>query len=259
MKRALRRVIAGVSPSAPRGGVRVLLYHAIGEADPGDRMSLRVSRAAFHAQMALLREEAYVVVPLTAVVEPGVRDDRRRVAITFDDGYASQAWAADLLRELGFPATFFVVPRFLDGVSSPAVYWESWGHLGWDDVTALRAAGFAIGAHSMTHMDLRRCDAAQLDAEVMGARATLEARLGKGVDTFSYPYGRHDARVRGAVEAAGYRVACSSRYGANRHAAAPYAVHRTEVAGIDRLADFRGKLEGRYDWLGHWQDLTAAR
>jgi peptidoglycan/xylan/chitin deacetylase (PgdA/CDA1 family) len=259
MKRALRRAIAGIAPPAPSGGVRVLLYHAIGEPDPADRLALRVSREAFRAQMDVLRDEAYAVVPLSAVCEPPPRDGRRRVAITFDDGYQSQAWAAALLRELGFPATFFLVPRFLDGVSTPHAYWESWGHLRWDDVTTLMDAGFSIGAHSMTHVDLRRCAREHLETEVADAKAVLEARAGKAVDSFSYPYGRHDGRVRDAVEAAGYQVACTSRYGANRRAVARYRVHRTEVAGTDRLVDFRRKLAGQYDWLGTWQDLTAAR
>lgn len=260
IKRIIRRAIARLAPGTSSRGIRVLLYHDIDEPDPADRMGLRVSRARFVEQMTALRADGCEVVPLDAV--SGVRepDGRVRVAITFDDGYRSQAWAAGVLREFGFPATFFVVPRFLDGIRTPAAYWESWGHLDWDDAGVLLAEGFDIGAHSATHPDLRTCDSSQLDAETQGSRTLLERRLGGEVPTFSYPYGRHDDRVRDAVKRAGYRLACSSRYGVNRAVGRhPFAVQRTEIHGQDQLSDFRAKLRGKYDWLGYWQDLTASR
>lgn len=246
---------------APAAGVgtRVLLYHSIDELDPDDQMSLRVSREAFREQMTLLRTEGYSVVPLAALLNPHHEDGRLHVAITFDDGYRSQAWAAAVLREFGFPATFFVAPRFLDGVRSPAAYWERWGHLRWDEAAALIEAGFEIGAHSTTHPDLRQCAGAHLEAEVAGAKARLEERLGGEIVSFSYPYGRHDSRVRLAVQGAGYRLACTSRYGPNRTSESCFAIQRTEVLGTDDLVDFRWKLHGKYDWLRYWQDLRQPR
>jgi peptidoglycan/xylan/chitin deacetylase (PgdA/CDA1 family) len=254
MKQGLCRAIARVAPGRSTG-VRVLLYHAIDDPDPADRMSLRVSRQQFLEQMTVLRDEGYAVAPLGTLLRPPDDGRRARVAITFDDGYRSQEWAAALLQEFGFPATFFVVPRFLDGVQSPKTYWEAWGHLRWDGVAALMDRGFDIGAHSTTHPDLRKCADAALEGEVSGARALLERRLGRAVVHFSYPHGRHDRRVRRAVERAGYQIACTSRYGLNRTSGSSYAVRRTEVTGADSLRDFRSKLHGKYDWLGYWQDV----
>jgi peptidoglycan/xylan/chitin deacetylase (PgdA/CDA1 family) len=114
-----------------------------------------------------------------------------------------------------------------------------------------------VGAHSATHCDLRRCSDEELQHEVSGARGQLLARFGQ-VDAFSYPFGRHDARVREAVGRAGYALGCSSRYGANRDPAR-LALERIEIAGTDDLTDFAWKLEGKYDWVGLWQDLTPER
>ena len=255
MKWAIRRTIAGVVPAAAEGGTRVLLYHSVDEPEPADRMSLRVSRQTFLEQMAVLRTDGYHVVPLVSVLNSKARDDRPRVAITFDDGYRSQVWAAAVLRDFGFPATFFVVPRFLDGARDPTAYWEQWGHLDWDDLPGLREGGAEVGAHSATHPDLRQCTADELGEEVSGAKRLLEDRLGEVIVSFSYPYGRHNSRVRMAVERAGYRLACTSRYGGNRTSGPCYFVHRTEVTGRDSLVDFRWKLQGKYDWLGYWQDV----
>jgi peptidoglycan/xylan/chitin deacetylase (PgdA/CDA1 family) len=214
-----------------------------------------VSRQRFREQMTLLRDERYAVVPLNAVFGPDEADDRVRVAITFDDGYRSQKWAATVLREFQFPATFFVVPRFLDGMQSPVVYWEEWEYLTWGDAATLIEEGFDIGAHSITHLDLRKCADAQLEKEVSGARTLLGQRLGTTIANFSYPHGGHDGRVRRAVERAGYRLGCTSRYGLNRRSGSAYSLRRTEVVGTDELEDFRLKVHGQYDWLGYWQDL----
>lgn len=221
-------------------------------------MSLRVSPGRFVEQMTVLKTGHYTVVPLSAVSEPQHSDGSVRVAITFDDGYRNNRWAAGILKEFGFPATFFLVPRFLDAVAEPRAYWEEWETLAWDDAAALIEDGFEVGAHSATHPDLRRCSDAQLDSEVAGAKATLEERLKTEIGSFSYPYGRHDRRVRAAVAAAGYRRACTSRYCVTHVSNSLDQVPRTEIAGTDTLQGFQWKLHGKYDWLAYWQDMTAA-
>jgi peptidoglycan/xylan/chitin deacetylase (PgdA/CDA1 family) len=245
---------------APRrdGGTRVLMYHAIGDPDPADRLALRVSHRQFLDQMTLLRDEGYAVVPLASVADPAPARPPR-VAITFDDGYCSQRDAAGVLRRFGFPATFFLVPRFLDGVADPAAYWERWGYLGWSDAASLLEDGFDVGGHSATHRDLTACGDEELAGEVTGCRAQLESRLGRPVTAFSYPFGREDGRVRRAVARAGFALACNSRVGVN-HAGRviSHAIRRTEIAGTDTLQDFRWKLQGKYDWFGYWQDARAA-
>lgn len=253
MKQLLKRSIAGIVPPRSPHGVRVLLYHAVDQPDAADRIGLRVAPDAFRAQMASLRARGVEVVALGALLSSAhASSGRPQVAITFDDGYRSQIWAASVLREFTFPATFFVVPRYLDGIRQPGGYWEAWEHMNWDELGALAAQGFEVGAHSSSHVDLPRCSGEGLRHETEDVKATIERRLGAAVRSFSYPFGRHNARVRQAVAEAGYQLACTSRYGINRAGVAPYAVRRTEVSAADRLRDFRQKLDGRYDWLTLW-------
>ena len=178
MRTAVKRMLATVTPPSNGGGCRVLLYHAIGEPSPEDRLGLRVTRAAFRKQMEWLKEEGFSVVPLTT---SGTGAGAAwTVAITFDDGYASQLEAAAILEEFGFPATFFVVPAFLDastrsggphsafrpagrwpaglhGRTGRSGYWDRWGYFGWSQLKELAARGFEIGAHSASHTRLTRC------------------------------------------------------------------------------------------------------
>lgn len=255
---AVRRAIARLAPTRQTAnGIRVLLYHSIDAPDNEDRLSLRVSRDNFLAQMTWLRERAYSVVPLRELLSATTNEAQPSVALTFDDGYRSLAWAFGILREFGFPGTVFVVPRLINGVRAPTAYWERWGHLDWDDLGRLVDSGIEIGAHSMTHPDLRRCTDDELEEEVAGAKALLETRLGGGVTSFSYPYGRYDKRVRLAVERAGYRLACTGRHGDNRNRGPSYLVRRTEIIGNDDLQHFQFKLQGKYDWLRYWQVISA--
>ena len=71
--------------------------------------------------------------------------------------------------------------------------------------------------------------------------------------SFSYPYGAYNDVVQQIVKEAGYRLACTSIYGTNRTPWRRFELRRIEISGADRLVDFRHKLQGKYDWLGHWQ------
>lgn len=253
MKTWVKRGLARVAPAVTAPGTRVLLYHAIDGPDPMDRLELRVRPETFRAHMEYLRSREYLVVPLRDLLAGAGSGDSPGVVITFDDGYRSQLDAAAILEEFGFPATFFVVTGFLDREPARAHYWEGWEHMRWADLKALAGCGFEIGAHSASHPRLTGCSANDLRLEVQGARSCLEDHLGQPVKSFSYPYGGYDARVRRAVEEAGYRLACTSVGGTNRSPWRPFEVRRTEITGVDGLREFEWKLLGKYDWLQHWQ------
>lgn len=260
MKQPIKRILAQLAPAPSAPGFRVLLYHAIGTRDPADRLALRLPLTAFRAQMQLLQTLGYHVVPLQSLLDGSQSAGTGQVAITFDDGYRSQLEAVQILEEFGFPATFFVVARFLDGDYAATHYWERWEHMEWRDVRMLSERGFEIGAHSVSHRRLSLCTPTELREEVGGARSYLEDCLGRVVLSFSYPYGVHNHMVRHVVEDSGYRLACTSECGTNRCPWRYFELRRTEISGADGLGDFRRKLSGKYDWLGplhRWRALHA--
>lgn len=83
----------------------------------------------FVRQMRALRSLTNVV-PLDdafAALREGRRLPRRAVALTFDDGYRDNLeLAVPVLRGMGLRATFYLMPRILDGDVSP--WWE---RVGW--------------------------------------------------------------------------------------------------------------------------------
>lgn len=64
-----------------------------------------------------------------------------------------------------------------------------------------------IGAHTVSHPDLRYVTEAELREELVVGREQLEDWLGHRVTTLAYPFGDTDERVRRATAAAGYTSA----------------------------------------------------
>jgi peptidoglycan/xylan/chitin deacetylase (PgdA/CDA1 family)/pyruvate-formate lyase-activating enzyme len=127
-----------------------------------------------------------------------------KLMLTFDDAHRSLlTHAAPRLRELDVPAAVFVPTDYV-GMSDEV--------LSWDELRALRDAGWTIGSHSRTHarMSWRFYDeddaayAKRLDDECTRSREILEDKLGITIRDFAYPYGDCTPAARAAVERAGY-------------------------------------------------------
>lgn len=177
--------------------VRVLYFHHVGR-----RLDhyTSVSTADFERALDLLGEAAEFVDlrdylrerrPAFGPAEGSV--DRRRVALTFDDGYAETLDVAlPLLEARGATATFFVVGSWL-GKLAP----HSWAPdaLLCADVAALRDAesrGHAVASHSWSHRRLDCLETSELCRELTDAEQRLAAAgLGRDlVGTVAFPYGR---------------------------------------------------------------------
>jgi peptidoglycan/xylan/chitin deacetylase (PgdA/CDA1 family) len=59
----------------------------------------------------------------------------------------------------------------------------------WADLQSLDSDSVEIGCHSMTHPILSHCSRDEQKSEVVDAKAFLEARLGRVVDSYCYPNG----------------------------------------------------------------------
>ena len=84
----------------------------------------------------------------------------------------------------------------------------------------LRRAGMEIGAHTVRHPILARCDDAVAREEIAASRARLEELLGERIRLFAYPNGRSGADYTPAhvrlVRELGFDAAVSTNAGASR-------------------------------------------
>jgi peptidoglycan/xylan/chitin deacetylase (PgdA/CDA1 family) len=187
-----------------------LTFHGIGEVqrplDPGEA-DVWVSRRRF----------------LSVLDTIAGRDD---VRITFDDGNASDvAIALPALRSRGLRATFFVVAGRLD---TP-------GFLRRADVASLAAAGMGVGCHGMRHRPWRELDDAELDEELVEAKAVLEEVVRRPLTEAACPFGSYDRRVLRGLRRSGYeRVYTSDR---GRARADAWLQARTSIGADEPAVD----------------------
>ncbi len=100
-------------------------------------------------------------------------------------------------------------------VSLPELPPHEYCSLSWGHAREMESGGVEIGSHTLSHPILTNVSETALRAELKESKARLEAELGHAVKLFCYPNGNYDARVRHAVEEAGYGCAVTVEPGLN--------------------------------------------
>lgn len=210
----------------------ILMYHRLSDPpfDPeeGDYV---LPPALFDAQLRRLAAGGATVVPLQALE---TRDyPARSVALTFDDGCASDAaFAAPLLRALGMTAAFFV---------NPARAGQE-GRCSWDALRGLAGDGFRIGSHGLDHTLFDGLDDDALRRQLTESKRWLESELGRPVDALSLPGGSGGSRAHRFALEAGYRLVLGSRPGVLRGPAAGALLPRVAMRVGQGLAGFEAAV-----------------
>ena len=226
--------------------VLAVAYHSV---TPSWQDPLAIDPQTFELQLNKLAERGFVGVTLTNAATES--SEQPRVAITFDDAFASVAREAlPILRNLGWPATVFAPTRAVE--SGGPMSWLSESAdtpiselqpLTWAELSDLSALGWEIGSHSRTHVLLSGLSDEELEAEVAGSRNDVIDHIGT-CTSFSYPWGVVSARAMEAVEAAGYIAASGLAGRFLRHN--PLAVPRFAIASTDSDLRFRLKTSNAF-------------
>jgi peptidoglycan/xylan/chitin deacetylase (PgdA/CDA1 family) len=121
-----------------------------------------------------------------------------------------------------------------------------------------------IGSHGIAHRDWRQLTDTELEAEVAGSRAAIEAVTGRPVTMAGIPFGSYDARVLAALRRAGYAAAFSSDRGLMDPGA--FLRARNSVRADMRPDEIAAAAEGRlslprrlYRRMAFWRPAAIAR
>ena len=191
-----------IEPRASTGNTQlyILMYHSV--VPDGDACNKwTTTESQFRADLQWMAEHGYTTV-LPGELAAGQPLPERAVLITFDDGYADNYNTAfPVLKDVGAKAVISPVVAYVET--------EIYGFLTWDMCREMVESGLVeIGSHTydlhrqVPGMPLgipRRSAESRQDYEdrvftdIETSIQLLEAKLGREVTFFAYPYGQSDA------------------------------------------------------------------
>lgn len=222
--------------------VPVLCYHHFAEQCDS---SLCTPTSVFEQHMKILKEGGYSVISTAELGEfLAFRRaiPRKAVVINLDDGYKSTYDIAyPILKKYGFTATFFIYTSFI-GASKNALTWEQ--------LKALKADGFEVGSHTVTHADLTKKTAGETDKdylarvkrELLDSKEILDEKLNQNTQYIAFPYGEFNPVVLKLCEETGYQVGFSVKSGANPFFSEHLSLKRNQILKKD-MESFSLKLK----------------
>jgi peptidoglycan-N-acetylglucosamine deacetylase len=115
------------------------------------------------------------------------------VTISWDDGHKLNLRLAELLNKYNIRATFYLAKDY--DFSQP------------DSEIKKIAETQEIGAHTLSHPDLTKISVKEARLEIEGGKKWLEGLLGQPVESFAYPSGFYNEKVKELVKEAGFESA----------------------------------------------------
>ena len=231
---------------------QVLLYHGVlihqGEIR-GKPVREYLSRDEFHSQIRWMMSRDCTFLTLQECRDRALRGDlpAKTVCLTFDDGKKSHLdLVAPLLQEAGVRGTFFIITEWLGRPNflKPA------------ELRKLSEMGMEIGSHSVSHPFMTTLSDEAMCKETEDSKKYLEDLISRPVDSYSYPYGDVNERVRNVVARAGYKVGCGAWRGSNTSESDWLVLNRwgmhdtTGLQGLERIVE-----EGTPSWLERGADF----
>lgn len=171
----------------------------------------------------------------------------RIVTTSWDDGDSLDLRVAELLAARKLPGTFYIP------VKGHVKAGHRYQRMGSAEMLELNSQGFEIGGHGVSHPNLAACDEKQLAIEVESCKKHLEDDLGKSIQMFAYPRGRHNDKVIASLKKAGYTGARTTAMLANKLKFDPYrmptSVHVFQHTRFEYLRNLARVWDVRRTWL----------
>ncbi len=213
--------------------VPIVCYHRFSEEC---KSYLCTPTPLFEQQMKYLKDNNYRVISLGELL--GFLNylhplPERSVAITIDDGYRSAYDVAyPILKKYGFRGTLFIYTNYV-GISKAAITW--------DQLRELKAAGFEVGSHTVSHCDLTKMKdgeddqayLARIKEELVVSKRIIDRELRQNTIYFAYPYSRYNERILHLAHKVGYKLGVSVERGGNPFFADPLTLKRNSVIKKD--------------------------
>jgi peptidoglycan/xylan/chitin deacetylase (PgdA/CDA1 family) len=242
------------------------MYHSVCEnfrTESHPYFSTETSPAVFDAHMKYLHDNGYCPISIAGVIsvlKAAEPDNKKYVAITFDDGYRDfYTHAFPILNKHGMNATVYLPTAY---INQDTRVFSGKDCMTWSEVRELHSAGIEFGSHSVTHPMLRLLAERELEQEIEKSKDTIESELGVPINSFAYPFAFPEQdiefvhRLRDLLKAVGYQNGVSTVIGSVQCLEERFFLKRLPVNSWDDPTFFQSKLEGDYDWLRRPQYIS---
>jgi len=205
----------------------VLAYHRVGQGTDG-WWGMRVSEPNFAEHLEVLRRD-WEPCTLEEALAPPRRLPDRRVAVTFDDGYADNlTTAAPMMLEAGVPGHLFVATGFME--NRQGYWWDALADARHELFPSDGPEGFDRDAFVRTWDRLRRCSPDERASALRTMMPRFEGGAGPGVEP---PLGADGIR---AIRQMGFTIGAHS-------VSHPLLPALPAAAVLDELRESRRALE----------------
>lgn len=236
---------------------KVLMYHRIVDnrsLSESDKFCLHVDD--FEQQLKVLDLLGYTPITFKdykLFQERKLRLPKKPIILTFDDGYKDfYRLAYPVMQEKGMKGVVFVLgDRSLryNRWDSQAADVSKVSLMTDEEILELHSSGFEIGAHSISHSNLKTLNVEDCYSEVYKSKMILEALLDSPVISFCYPYGLVNDKVKKIVDKTGFHYACSVFSGPVEFGQDPLEIRRMAIHNKTTLAGFVMRLVTPYEYL----------
>lgn len=229
----------------------IIMYHSVDpNVKPGNRLA--VTTRTFERQMHFLKSHNYNVIPvesLAVLIKEKKRTLPKTISITFDDGYKDNyIYAFPILKKYNLPSTIFLI---INEIGRPQN-----DRLGWKEIKEMQDSGLVtFGSHTLNHpllVDIKSEE--ELKKQIFEPKKILEERLGSPVNTFSYPEGRFNDKIKKLVMDAGYKLAVATNPGKKFRDDDIFVLKRLRISeNAGNLFVFWVETSGYYNFLREYR------
>lgn len=121
------------------------------------------------------------------------------VTTSWDDGHPLDLKLAKLLKKYGIPATFYIPIESIERETMSS-----------NQIKRI-SKNFDIGGHTYHHLDLTSITENEAYYEILEGKRILEEITGKKIETFCYPGGFYNNKIKELVKKAGFKMARTIR------------------------------------------------
>jgi peptidoglycan/xylan/chitin deacetylase (PgdA/CDA1 family)/UDP-N-acetylglucosamine:LPS N-acetylglucosamine transferase len=204
--------------------IPVLMYHKIPDAPLATKHQIFVTKENFEKHLAYFKARDFTPITFLDYQDfasgrrPLAGFPRRPIILTFDDGYIDNYTnLLPLMQQYGYRGVLYLLGDF-------NIRYNKWDAdfdptepradiMDRAQKQAFVAAGWEIGAHTMTHAKLPELPTAAALAEMQDSKAALEEALNTEIISFAYPYGALNEEVKVFAQHAGFTYAVATDTG----------------------------------------------